>query len=162
MDPQRSAAAETIKPAGQTASAAPSPQVPLSAMEKPPLLPPEVSPFYAPVRNNPPQGSMLLFHPMVLGAATTYFVDAKAGVATQQTTICFAEFPEEGFDVNWNEAITADVQLSDLEKTPGEEGSYENFPGTAAKSKNYDKWSKSFLDSLFRNQRLQLWKILQN
>lgn len=156
MDPRKESPAQSESSA--SASSVSSQKTNGAASAKAPLLPPEISQFYTPIRSNQPGQSSLLYHPMIFGSAMVYYLDAKAGISTQHPLAFFAEFPEEGFDVNWNESIPVDLQTTDLEKFPDEDGVYASFPGTAVKGKNYDRWNKALSDSLFRNQTLKLLK----
>jgi Helicase HerA, central domain len=158
MDPRKASSPQPQSSSTKSSDITPATGSSSGISAKARLLPPDISQFYLPIRNHSQQGASLLYHPMVFASAGVYYVDAKAGVATQQSLSFLAEFPDEGFDVNWKESMPANLQTSDLEKAPSGEGSYSNFPGSAAQSKNYDKWSKSFLDSVFQTQHLQLWK----
>jgi hypothetical protein len=169
----QSAAAATVTPATGTAarvtSAASATATPLPSKVSPaiesssvvpgnarPVLPPEISQFFLPLRSSQPAGSQLFYQPMVLGCAKVYFSDAKAGVDAERSVALLAPISSTALTIDWQEAQAVDVGESDLEKEPSGGALYAPLPPPAAKVKSFDGWKRSFIDSLYRNQVLNL------
>lgn len=150
--------------AGSQASAAPAPARTLpsdaasGASGHRPVLPPEISQFFIPLRSAQPAGSALLYQPMLLGCAKVYFTDAKAKVDAERVVSRLAGITEDALAVNWQEAQAVELAESDLEKEPAAEAVYVPVPPAASKAKSYDSWRRAFLDDLYRNQTLELFR----
>jgi hypothetical protein len=121
-----------------------------------PVLPPEISQFFLPLRSSQPAGSWLFYQPMVLGCAKVYFADAKAGVNAERSVALLAPVRSTAVAIDWQEAQAMELGESDLEKEPSGEALYAPLPAPAAKVKNFEGWKRSFIDSLYRNQVLVL------
>jgi len=155
-----SAAAGVSTPATATGTAASS--VPAAtgsgqnaALTRQPVLPPEVSQSFIPVRGAEPRGgSTLVYHPVVIGAAEVRFSNNKVD-ATRELTV-LASVSDNIVAVDWNQATNIDLPVADLEQTPQEAAQFAELPGPAAKAKSYAAWSKDFAGWLYRNQKLEL------
>ena len=123
-----------------------------------PLLPPEVPQFFAPLRGAQPSGSQLFYRPMLLGCGQVYFTDPKSGVHVERPQSFLAGISADAVAVNWAEASALELDDSDLDKDPAENAVYAALPSPAAKAKNYDAWRKSFVDFLYRGQKLEVLK----
>jgi hypothetical protein len=150
---------------GETAGPAPSPAGAQAAAASAataggqrPLLPPEVPQFFAPLRGAQPSDSQLLYRPMLLGCGRVYFTDPKSGVDVEQPLAFLAGISADAVALNWPDAKAVELDDSDLEKDPAEGAVYSALPPPAAKAKSYDAWKKSFVDFLFRGQKLEVFK----
>jgi hypothetical protein len=120
----------------------------------PPVLPPDVTQFYVPVRST----GEVAYQARILGAAKIQFADPKTGV-DQVTDLLFAVPCGDGaVAVNWEQAETLDVPLSDLEKAPASGATFAELPAPAAKAKNYAAWQKAFATWLYQTQKMELQK----
>jgi len=170
------AGSEPVK-AGKTQKANSAPDVPVAAQSagsaaavrtpKPvpganarPALGADVPQFFIPVRGSTPAGSSFIYRPMVIGAARVGFTDSRTGVDITRDFCCLTRITGEAVAVNWDDAREAGVSLSDLEKAPSGEASYEEVPSEAGKAKSFQNWSKAFVTSLYGNQKLELLKSL--
>jgi hypothetical protein len=120
-----------------------------------PVLPPEVSQYFIPVRATGASGATLLYQPAVLGAAEVCF-NNKTIDATREVTL-LAPISAGIVAVDWENAATVDIAIEDLEKSPEGDGQFTELPGAAAKAKSYDKWQKDMLAWLYRSQKLELF-----
>jgi len=123
---------------------------------RPPVLPPEVSQYFIPVRNEGTKGSRLVYHPMVIGAAALRFSN-KAIETTQDLTL-LAPISAGVVPVDWDQAALADFDISDLEQSAQENVGFAELPASGGKAKSYDTWRKDFAAWLYRNQKLELLK----
>ena len=150
---QPAAATAAVAPA-KTASAEPE----AKASNQRPVLPPEISQFFIPLRSSQPANSVLSYEPMLLGSAKVYFSDAKAKVDAERAVRRLARITEDALSVNWQEAQTLEFDESDLEKEPQAAADFIALPSAAGKAKSYDAWKKALLDDLYRNQTLELFR----
>jgi len=123
-----------------------------------PVLPPDIPQYFLPVRGTRPDGAMLVYNPMLLGASSARFADAKAGVDLAQDAVFLTPVTGEAIPVNWENATEVKVAVDDLEKSPQEAAHYAELPAAAAKLKSYDAWSRDFAGWLYGNQKLELFQ----
>jgi hypothetical protein len=162
MDPRRSNVAS--KPAMATGAA---PTVPSAAAYQPPvaaaagkterpLLPPDVSQYFIPLRGSQQPGQTLVYNPMLLGVAQIRFSDAKTGADVSKESPFITQITDDLVSVNWDNASEASFNISDLDKSPNETASYSTLPAAAGNAKSYAAWNRDFADWLYRNQKLEL------
>jgi hypothetical protein len=121
-----------------------------------PVLPPGVPQHFVPVRGTAPAGALLVYEPMVLGAATVAFADAKAGVDQSEEVVVATPITEAAVPVSWDAATSLAVAVADLEATPAAAGEWAPLPSAAAKPKSYEGWSRDLAAWLYGQQRLEL------
>lgn len=137
----------------------------MSASSSRPVLPPEVSQAFIPVRFNPPAGATLTYRPMLLGCGSVYFTDTKSGT-DQQEELCLLAPITEGVvaaAVDWSAAEEVAIDDSELEREPAADFGKPTFaplPAVAGKAKSYDSWKKQLADSLYRGRSLKLFRSL--
>ena len=167
MEPRKSAASAAPQPAAPP-EAPPAVTAPGKATAagagKPgpaaprPVLPPDIPQYFLPVCGTRPDGAMLVYNPMLLGASSARFADAKAGVDLAQDAVFLTPVTGEAIPVNWENATEVKVAVDDLEKSPQEAAHYAELPAAAAKLKSYDAWSRDFAGWLYGNQKLELFQ----
>jgi hypothetical protein len=123
-----------------------------------PILPPEVTQYFAPSRGSLPAGAALLYTPMVLGTAQVHFGDVKTRVDVTRDTSLVTQITDDVIPVNWNTAIEVSFNISDLEKTPREPAIYAALPSAAGKAKSYDAWGKELANWIYSNYKLEVLK----
>jgi hypothetical protein len=123
-----------------------------------PLLPPDVSQYFVPIRGSQPMGQTLTYNPMLLGSAQVHFTDIKTGMDIIRDCTFVTQITEDPIAVNWNNSTEASFNISDLDKSPNEPAQYSQLPATAGNVKSYGVWNKDFADWLYRNQKLELLK----
>ena len=151
--------------AAQTAPAAPAATPATAVVAAPaaspvshrPVLPPEVSQYFIPVRSEAPAGATLTYQPMVLGAAEIHYSKAKSVDLSQELTL-LANIDEGPIAVDWDQATAADLPVQDLESAPVDAAGFSNLPAAAGKPKNYDSWRKDFAAWIYRNQKVELFE----
>jgi len=169
MDPRRSAfasgqavpvAAGAVYPAPQSAAYQTMTTV-ASGSVKPsdrPLLPPDISQYFVPIRGSQPVGQTLVYNPMLLVAAQVHFADIKTGVDVTRESTFVTQITEDPIAVNWDSSTEASFNISDLDKSPNEPAQYSQLPAAAGNARSYGVWNKDFADWLYRNQKLELLK----
>jgi hypothetical protein len=156
MAAHKSGQAEEATAAGIAPTAAANPSAGVGN-QRPPLAT-DIQQFFIPTRGSAPEGCVLLYRPMVIGAAKVSFIDTKASVDESLEICRVTMISDEAVPVSWDNARPANVAVSDLEKDPTGEAQYEDVPSVAVKAKSYTGWSRSFVTWLYGNQKLELLK----
>jgi hypothetical protein len=153
MDPhraeQRGLRTETSRSALSTQS---------SALKSRPMLPPDVPQHFVPLRGTKPEGSELVYAPMLLGSSQIRFSDSKSGIDITQDMTVVAPMAEGPVAVDWEKAIAADLAVGDLERDQEEGAQFLALPASAGKAKSYADWNKDFAGWLFRTQKVELFR----
>jgi hypothetical protein len=110
------------------------------------------------MRGTRPEGSELIYAPMLLASSEIRFADKKNGIETMQDVTMLVPMTEGAATVQWDEAADVHVTVADLEQAPEAEAQFLPFPAGAAKAKSYDTWNKEFGAWLYRTQKLQLFR----
>jgi hypothetical protein len=121
-----------------------------------PMLPPDVPQYFVPLRGSKPDGSELVYVPMLLGASQVRFSDTKIGIDTTQAVTVLVPITDEAVAVDWSQAVPADLAVADLEPAPAVGAQFLPLPPGAGKAKNYADWTKEFAAWLFRTQRIEV------
>jgi hypothetical protein len=123
-----------------------------------PILPPEVPQQFIPIRSMQPNGSILVYQPMLLGASQVRVSDSKAGVDVTQDVTVLAPISDGAVGVDWDHALETGLIVADLESSPSDGAQFGEVPSSANKAKSYDAWNKDFAGWLFRTQKVDLLK----
>ena len=139
-----------------TAAAAPSAPAPGRGAAVRPVLPPGVPQHFVAVRGAAPEGAALVYQPILLGAASVRFANAKAGVDQSEEVVVATPVTDAAVPVSWEAAAPVDVAVADLEAAPGTPGEWAPLPSAAAQPKSYEGWSRDLAAWLYGQRRLEL------
>jgi hypothetical protein len=159
--PQASAAAAGGITQRATPATSPSAGLPAtSSASRRPVLPPEVSQYFVPVRGSAAANATLIYHPTLLGAAEVHYRDSKSSksIDTLQEFTVLTKMTDGPIQVDWGQGSSVDLPIADLEQSPQENAQFAELPSTASKAKNYDTWRKDLSSWIYRNQTLELFK----
>lgn len=123
-----------------------------------PMLPPDVPQHFVPIHGSKPGQGELVYAPMLLGSSQIRFSDTKSGIDTAQEVTVLVPIIDGAVAVDWDQALSTDLAIADLEQTPTNGAQFLSLPASAGKAKNYADWSKDFVIWLFRMQKLELLK----
>jgi hypothetical protein len=160
MDPRKAAAPPAGSPAAAGVPAAAktqkaSPAATPGAGARP-VLPPGVPQCFIPVRGQAPAGAALVYQPMVVGAASVRFTDAKAGVDEARELVVLTPLTDQAVPVSWEAAEEAPLAATDLEAAPREPAAWATLPPAASRAKSFEGFSRDFQAWVFGSQRLDL------
>jgi hypothetical protein len=158
MDPVRQAAAAgaAVAPApGPAPAPAPAPIASTPPKAERPLLPPEITQYYIPVRSSGGANATLTYHPTLLGAAEVSYSDSKTVNINQQLSL-LAAFTDGPVSLDWATAVPLDLPVEDLESEAQAGAQFADAPSEATKAKSYASWRKDLASWIYRNQRLEL------
>ena len=150
MDPLKGTAATTAPVASTPANVSTAP-----AQNQKPVLAPEITQYYIPVRSSGGANATLSYHPMLLGSAEVRYSSSKSVDVTQQLTM-LAPITDGPVELDWSNAASIDLPVEDLESEPEAETRFAEVPAQATKEKSYATWRKDFASWIYRNQRLEL------
>jgi len=140
-----------------TATATATAVAPKSAPEnRQPVLPPEISQYFIPVRSKESNAATLVYHPTVLGSAQIRFSDKKIDITREMTVL--ASVSDGVLAVDWENSQVVELAIEDLEKSPEDTAQFSELPGPASKAKSYDKWQKEMAGWLYRSQKVELFR----
>lgn len=123
-----------------------------------PVLPPDVTQYFVPVRHAKPEGATLVYRPMLLAAGDVHFFQSKIGLHVVKKVTALLPMSEGAISVDWEDAVLTKLDAADLEQHPSEIGQFGVLPGLATKAKAYAVWEKEFQAWLYRNSVLNLWR----
>jgi hypothetical protein len=122
------------------------------------MLPPDVPQHFVPLRGSKPEGSELLYTPMLLGSSQVRFSDTKNGIDMPQNVTVLVPITDGAVAIDWDHATVADLTMADLVQAPEDDAQFLPFPASAGKAKSYSDWGKDFGGWLFRTQKVDLFK----
>src|SRR5882672_10864954 len=122
-----------------------------TTQDRQPVLPPDVSQYFIPVRATEKGGATLVYHPTVLGAAQVRFSDKKIDTTRELTVL--AQVSDGVVAVDWENAALVELAIEDLDKSAEDGAQFTELPGPASKAKSYDKWQKDMAAWLYRSQK---------
>ncbi|HKI00454.1 MAG TPA: ATP-binding protein [Thermoanaerobaculia bacterium] len=157
MDPVKQAPSAapvaTQQPTGTAPGPAPAVPPAVEAGGTAPVLPPDVSQRFLPVRSKP-QG--IAYEPYLFAAATVHYQDAKRGIDHAEEVALLAPLTADGAD--WYAAEAADLGKDDLERDPVPGAGFAALPAPAVKAKSYDAWRRTLEECLYRTRRCELFR----
>jgi hypothetical protein len=158
MDPVKGVAATPTPTAATPASPSPKVSTATSASSARPVLPPEITQLFVPIRTNPASGARLVYQPSLLGCGNVYFTDTKTGVDQEEELCLLAPLTDNIVAAEWSSAEEVSFDETELEREPAASASFASLPAAAGKAKSFDAWKKQFADSLYRGRSLQLFR----
>jgi len=123
-----------------------------------PILAPDVSQLFIPVRSLKPHGATLYYRPYLYGSAIVHFFDNRKGVDLQETVKLAVPIEDAPIPVSWEKALPVDISESELLQTKEDSPRFEPVPAAATKVANYKSWTSDFTDYLYRSQKVELLK----
>ncbi|MFN0007178.1 MAG: ATP-binding protein [Planctomycetota bacterium] len=118
-----------------------------------PTLPPAIPQHFVPVRG---AGGPLVYQPMLLGAASVRFAEAKTKVDVTQNVVLLTPINDDAVPVDWAEAHEVQIDPNDLERNPVEAAEFALLPQAASQAKNYGTWQKDFVNAIYGTRKVTL------
>ena len=169
IPPQQTQPAEYSQPTAPQPAAEPIAEQPVAPQPAPaatsptgtdsggaPILAPSINQAYIPVRGRAAQGEAIVYRPMVLGSAQVAFINDRINLRKSRDLLLTTPVTDDIFPVDWNNAESLELALSDLETGPVPGAIFEELPASASDPKNYSKWAREFTDWIYRNEMVEL------
>jgi len=126
---------------------------PLAQAAAPPVLPPGVPQYFAPL-----SGGVLQYEPRLLGVAQLQYADKKLGVDVVEKVAFACPIAQGPVPVDWQQAEETELRAEELLQRPEEGAEFAPLPAAAAQPRNYAQWQKDFALWLYQNRALSLWR----
>ncbi len=123
---------------------------------RPPVLPAEIRPLYAPVRKIRPADHQLFLVPALLGAGTVHIAETKSGIDQILEPNVTIPLPSDPAALDWNTAQPLGTSLTQLESNPPAEAYFAEIPAGILKPRVFSAAEKEFAMWLFRSQKIDL------
>ncbi len=121
-----------------------------------PVLPPAINQAYLPFRGSKGQDEKIVYKPMLLGCAQMAFANNRINLRKNRELIMATPISEGIIPVDWEKAERLEIELASLESNPVSGSLFDQIPAAAGDTKNYTRWSREFVDWLYRNEVLEL------
>jgi hypothetical protein len=158
VGPAPRASAAPAAPVAEPTGDAPAPEPPRAAggLEATrPTLPPAIPQHFIPARS---ASGQIIYQPMLLGAASVRFADAKSKVDVTQNVVLLTPINDDAVPVDWAEAQDVQLDPNDLERTPVSGAQFAPLPPAAAQAKNYANWQRDFINAIYSSRKVTLLK----
>ncbi len=128
-----------------------------SAWQKP-VLEPGIMEFFMSAQSPRPEGGRLLYSPYLWGSAAVQYVSPAHGIDFEEKVNYWVPMTDTPGAVDWEQAESLRVDESRLSGNPEEKAGYGDLPAAARKAGQYAVWKSRFLEHLYRNCRLDLYR----
>lgn len=118
-----------------------------------PPLPPGIREWFLPAIMG---SGAIEYRPMILAASKLHYVDARIGVDAWETRQLLAPLPEDGNDVQWDQARDLGALRAQAASAPVAGSAFAELPGIATRTNGYVVWSKSLATFLYQTARSEL------
>jgi hypothetical protein len=98
-----------------------------------------------------------VYRPMVLGVSQIRFADSKRKVDQTRDLNFIAPLTNDPVPLNWDQAILAEIDITELTKAPLEGAKFTDLPPAASAQRSYAAWQKEFGNWLARSQKVDLF-----
>jgi hypothetical protein len=132
----------------------PAPAVSRASGNGRPVLPPEVPQAFLPVRG---ADSGILYQPVVLGAVSIRFTDAKSDLDYVRETVLLTPVHDDALPVEWDECSEVKLNANELEREPAAGAAFGALPAPAMKAKSYAAWSKDLVNWVYGHQQMKVY-----
>jgi hypothetical protein len=133
------------------------PPVPAGAADERPVVPPDVSQHFLPVRSGAPAfDARLVYRPAALGSARVHFADAKAGIETTMPFTLVVPLAADVSTLRWEDGRAVSVEPADLDTIPAVDAAWSAIPAVAVRGKSWETWRRAFTEHAVRSVRLTL------
>jgi hypothetical protein len=124
-----------------------------------PILSPGITQYFIPISFlGAKKPNEFIYKPVILGAVSLNFTDTKLAVDIIKDLTFITPIVDGSIPVDWTNSQQIEIDIKTLQKNPESENFME-LPPEASKPANYDSWKKDFIDWLYRNQKLNLFKV---
>ena len=123
-----------------------------------PVLPPEISQFFIPIRTSQPEDTTLIYEARLLASSSVHYVQAKTKLDVERDITTHVASTDNPIPVDWDDAQELEIDSEELEKRPERDSAYTPLSSAASSAKHYKKWEKDFKNWVYRNKTLELWK----
>lgn len=100
----------------------------------------------------------LTYRPLILAIGKGHFLDSKNAIDTWQEYVFAAGLTDNGTDVDWEGGASIPNGKEAVVKGVPSDGHFEELPAGFMQAQNYSAFKKSFMNYIYQNQTLDLFK----
>ena len=131
----------------------------IKEIKEQPILSPEITQYFIPISFlGTKKPNEFFYKPVILGAVSLNFTDSKLAVDIIKDLTFITPIADGSIPVDWTNSQQIEIDIKNLQKNPDSENFIE-LPPEASKPANYESWKKDFIDWLYRNQKINLFKV---
>ena len=147
-------------PSVTQAAAAPAAPVAPGAgpLEDRPQVPAGIPQYFAPMRKAQPPGARVIYQPHLYAAASYQIVDNKLGMSYSQATSHVLPLRENMTSAPWDESGPFEGRIEELSRQAPQGAGFSPVPTTILQAARLDKAQKGYLDFVYRQAQVTLWK----
>ncbi len=123
-----------------------------------PVLPPEITERFLPLRATIPTGGKLVYRPALLGVAKVHFAQAASSVDVWKSFALVAPVDAEVPPDIWTTGEVSEDDPPELESAPVTPAQFSPLPADLSRPKKYTELATALKDHLYRSQKQRLWK----
>ncbi len=124
-----------------------------------PVLPPEIVETFLVHSGNLRGDTKLLYRPGLLASIRVRFVQAAAGIDTQQDLTMFLPSIDKVSPTMFDEATIDDSEEPEQMEHPDSDASFATLSTELSRVKTYSEMQSALKDYVYKNQRLSVWKF---
>ena len=149
--PPLQATAASAAPPVQTAPVA-------AALNDRPQVPAGIPQYFAPIRKPQPPGARVVYQPHLYAAASYQIVDNKLGMSYTQSTSHILPLSENMTSAPWDESSLFEARIEELSRQVPQGAAFSPVPTTILQASRFDKAQKGYMDFVYRQAQMTLWK----
>ena len=160
MQDRKPAAPGPSTPQAATAPAGLTPQaVPVyTALDDRPQVPAGIPQYFAPLRKAQPAAARVIYLPHLYAAASYQIVDNKLGMSYSQQTSHILPLKENMTSAPWDESSPFEARIEELSRQVPQGAGFSPAPTAILQTARFDKAQKGYLDFVYRQAQVTLWK----
>ncbi len=130
---------------------------PLSSVR--PVVEPGVHEFFLPpILEGPLEAREVVYHPLLVGLATVHFLKPAYKVDRERAVAYISAIPAPPQGIAWQPWRDGNLDEHMLHSAPAAGALFAPLPPIAARSSAYARWERAFVDRVFRQESLMLYK----
>jgi len=127
-------------------------------LEDRPQVPAGIPQYFAPMRKAQPPGARVIYQPHLYAAASYQIVDNKLGMSYSQATSHVLPLRENMTSAPWDESGPFEGRIEELSRQVPQGAGFSPVPTTILQAARLDKAQKGYLDFVYRQAQVTLWK----
>ncbi len=124
-----------------------------------PILPPNVSQWFARPRHKVGGRDRCVYRPALLGQATAHYVRATYQLDQWLNIAFLLPFSDDVPETLWEESEEVQVEGLFLEDHGEDDADFAEAPIELTRGKNFEEWGKELRDHIYRNRPLTLYRV---
>jgi hypothetical protein len=129
-----------------------------TAVDDRPQVPAGIPQYFAPLRKAQPPGGRIVYQPHLYAAASYQIVDNKVGMSYSQSISHILPLSENMTSAPWDESSPFEARVEELSRQVPQGAGFSPVPTTILQASRFEKAQKGYLDFVYRQAQMTLWK----